>query len=516
VDVFEKDIMPTIQSLFTLSKWLHKYVGLFLLFIFLFMAGTGILINHPSLLSSFSVPAKWLGESYQYANWNRFSFRDSILTDDGGMFIGGKMGVWYSSGSGIPFEALNTGLPDSFYQRDINTLLAVDYKDDGFLFAGGRSGLFYRKQNADLWLPVPGMKDVEIVDLLLNNGQIMAFSSHGCYTAPVFQVNPVFKQIPVQIDSEEQWVPGYRILFELHSGKLFGVPGRLLADVTALLLVFLCISALYIWYIPWRKRRFKKKSRRRNRIFATFYSYHLTVGIWVAFFLFLIAGSGTFIRPPLILFSSMIPIPQAILAGKTPEILKAAISGNGDLVLATRDGWYKGATSFIPSLKAVTPPVPVFGMGTTILESLNDQQLLVGSFSGIYKWNVGEGTGVDLEGNSAPAKAGLMPGKVMAAAALIKDGTFAGYADYKRGLLTGDNIPILDRPFPTEELENRTSLYHFLFELHNGRILRDSIGAFYILYVPLVGLALMLVVLTGVFDWLKRKKILPVSPKMNK
>ena len=145
--------------------------------------------------------------------------------------------------------------------------------------------------------------------------------------------------------------------------------GRLLADVAAILLVFLCFSALYIWFVPWRKRRFKRR-RRKDRWLATLYSYHLSVGIWIALLLFLIAGSGAFIRPPLILFSSIIRIPLATLARKTPEILRAVISDDGSLVLATRDGWYKGAPNFKPPLVAVTPPVPVFGMGATVLEPL--------------------------------------------------------------------------------------------------------------------------------------------------
>ena len=504
--------MAKLQRFFIFSKWLHKYVGLVLLSVFIFMGGTGILINHPSLLSSWSVPVSWLGESYQYANWNRFSFRDSVVADDGSMYIAGQMGVWYSPGTNLAFEQINEGLPESFYLHDIKTLLAVNHEGNRRLFAGGRSGLFYRDQHADSWLPVKSVAGVEIVDLLRTGGQVMAFSSHGCYTASVSQANPDFMPVAVEIDSKGQWVPGYRILFELHSGKLFGLPGRLLADVAAILLVFLCFSALYIWFVPWRKRRFKRR-RRKDRWLATLYSYHLSVGIWIALLLFLIAGSGAFIRPPLILFSSIIRIPLATLARKTPEILRAVISDDGSLVLATRDGWYKGAPNFKPPLVAVTPPVPVFGMGATVLEPLGNNQLLVGSFSGFYKWNVSDGTGVDLDGNTAPTEAELRPGDVMAAAAIMHEGTFAGYADYKNGLRKLDNTPILDRPFPAEQFENRTSLYHFLFELHNGRFLRDTIGAWYILYVPLVGMALMLVVFTGTFDWLTRKKILFVTQK---
>ena len=193
--------------------------------------------------------------------------------------------------------------------------------------------------------------------------------------------------------------------------------------------------------------------------------------------------------------------------------MRAVISGDGALVLATRDGWYKGSPTFNSPLQPVTPPVPVFGMGTTVLEPLNDNQLLVGSFSGLYKWNVSDGTGVDLDGKSAPTEAGLMPGDVMAAAAIMHDGTFAGYADYKSGLRKQDNTPILDRPFPVEQFENRTSLYHFLFELHNGRFLRDTIGAWYLLYVPLVGMALMLVVFTGTFDWLNERRFYLLQKK---
>lgn len=489
-------------------------MGLTLLLVFLFMGGTGILINHPSLLSSWSVPAGWLGESYQYTNWNRFSFRDSVLVDDGGMFIAGKMGVWYSPDSGLAFEEINAGLPESFYLRDTNTLLAVEFQGHRRLYAGGRSGLFYRDHDAEVWSAVKSVAGVEIVDLIFTKGQILAFSPHDCYRASVSQEKPLFEQVTVPVESEGQWVPGYRLLFELHSGKLFGLPGRLLADIAALLLIFLCLSAVYIWFVPWRKRRLKGCGRKK-RWLTTFYSYHLSLGIWVALPLFIVAGSGAFIRPPLILFSSIIPIPLSALAEKTPEILRAVISGDGSLVLATRDGWYKGESTFNSPLQPVTPPVPVFGMGTTVLESLNDNQLLVGSFSGLFKWNVSDGTGVDLNGKTAPTKAGLMPGDVMAAAAIMDDGILAGYADYKTGLRNPDNTPVLDRPFPVALLENRTSLYHFLFELHNGRFLRDTIGAWYLLYIPLAGIALMLVVFTGTFDWLKRKKILFVTDARN-
>lgn len=468
------------------------------------IACTGILINHPSLLSGWSVPASWLGQSYQYSNWNRFSFRDSLSPGDGSVFIAGKMGVFYSPQPSASFRAINEGLPESYYLLDTNCLLAPEYNDKHRLFAGGRSGLYFRDQNAGEWQFVASAGSQEIVDLVLDGGRILAFTAHGCFAAPVAQNPPVFKQISLVVVTSGKRVPGYRLLFELHSGKLFGLPGRLLVDFSALLLLFLCVSAFYIWYLPWSRRKFSRK-KKKSPLFSFLYSYHLTVGIWVAVVLFVIGGSGALVRPPLIVLASYLQIPFTWLNQEIPEILKAAISSDGLLVLATRDGLYKGDSGLASPLQPVTPPLPIFGMGTTVLEAVADNQLLVGSFSGLYTWDVNANSAVDLDGNIAVDSGSLRPGDVMVAAVLIEEGALKGYADYAKGMQGVGDIAIMDRPFPVDQMEARTSLYHFLFELHNGRFLRDLIGVWYILYVPLVGMALMLITITGTYDWLKRK-----------
>ncbi len=492
------------RSLFYWSRWFHKYAGLFFLAIACCLASTGILINHPSLLSHWSVPVNWLGQSYQYSNWNRFSFRDSLLPGDDSIFIAGKMGVFYSPQSGSAFQAINRGLPESFYLRDTNCLLATEYNGQQRLFAGGRSGLYFRGQHTGEWQFVSSVGTENVVDLLRDGDRILAFTAHACFAAPVGQDNPVFSQVDLAMDTKDKRVPAFRLLFELHSGKLFGLPGRLFIDFSALLLLFLCVSALYIWYLPWSRRKFARR-KKRSLLFSYLYSYHLTVGIWVAVVLLIIGGSGALVRPPLILLASYWQIPFTWLNQEIPEILRAAISDDGLLLLATRDGLYKGDSTLEAPLSPVTPPLPVFGMGTTVLESIGDNTFLLGSFSGLYKWDLKANSAVDLQGKRAVDSGQLRPGEVMAAGVLIDKGILRGYADYTRGLQPVDDIPLMDRPFSAEQLESRTSLYHFLFELHNGRFLRDLIGAWYILYVPLAGMTLVLIVLTGTYDWLKRK-----------
>jgi uncharacterized iron-regulated membrane protein len=52
------------------------------------------------------------------------------------------------------------------------------------------------------------------------------------------------------------------------------------------------------------------------------------------------------------------------------------------------------------------------------------------------------------------------------------------------------------------------SLWNTALEIHTGRIFEPIVGPFYILYVPLAGLCLIMVLVSGFFIWWKvhRKK----------
>jgi uncharacterized iron-regulated membrane protein len=65
---------------------------------------------------------------------------------------------------------------------------------------------------------------------------------------------------------------------------------------------------------------------------------------------------------------------------------------------------------------------------------------------------------------------------------------------------------------PSEVLvKSPISLWNTALEVHTGRIYEFVIGKFYILIVPLTGLAMLLILVTGFFAWWipyrrKRKK----------
>jgi hypothetical protein len=496
------------KRLFRISRLLHKYIGLLLLLVLMVMSATGILLNHPSLLADWDLPQQVLGESYRYDNWNRFSFRDSVVLEDGTVIIGGKLGVF----SGKPdkpeqgtLSPMNEGLPRSLYLKDTSSLLAVNDQGSIRLYAGTRGGLYTRTQEDKKWQQVSTPSgDEHIVDLLSSDGRILAFTPFSCLVSDKSISQPVFREISIPFLQTTRKIPLFRLLFSLHSGKVFGTTGRLLVDIAAAGLIFLCLSAFYIWLFSKKPRLFPRQTGKR--LFTFSFRNHLKIGIWLALPLLIIALSGTFIRPPLIILANSLQIPVTLLRHEAHEILKAEIIED-TLIIATHSGWYRGNAKLNAPLEPFTPPFPVFGMGITVLERLSGKIILAGSFSGLFYWDLVNDVALDLQGQPVSETDTMRPSEVMAAGALIHDEKLIGYADYSKGIqkVGATPQPLLEM-WPKELSSYRISLYHFLFELHNGRLLRDFIGRWYILFVPITGIVFVTVIISGIFDWYWRRK----------
>ncbi len=505
--------------MFHLSHFIHKYVGLVALIYFLWMGFSGIMLNHPVLLHGFSLPRGWLPGSYHFKQWNRWSLKDAAFSKQQPekIYVAGKEGVWISRNAGRSFSPMNSGLPESVYLRDTNCLLLVENHNPTTLYAGTRDGLYYCHPDLDNWRPVanPNLHFDKIIDLLQTSEQILAFTETGCFTTPLSVPLPDFQARDLTgPNGFKPRAPLFRFLLKLHDGSLFGTPGQLIADVVGLVLIFLSVSALYLWYIPWRKHHFRG-SRQRPRYYNFFYRYHLKIGIYGSLLLAVIALSGMFLQPPLLI---------AIIQAQTPAIFNpeskekntwpgrihraAYLPSTKQLLLATENGLFSGPADGSRPFKSISTPVPLHGMGATVLEPLADDTLLVGSFSGLYRWHPETDHVMDISGSvSAP---GRRPGvSTMVAAAVVRNGRPQFWCDYRLGrrpFLKAENT--INTPFamPDEITgKSRISLWHFLFELHNGRIFQYLLGRYTWLLVPLGGLALLLTVITGTYDWLHRR-----------
>lgn len=537
---------------FNISRVFHKYLGLILVLYLLAIGISGLLLNNPGVISGLSVPWALTPASYEPHNWNRMHLRQGIIRGDD-WFLAGKPGVIHSRDNGRNFTLLNEGFARFPYERDTTGLLVLETPAGHELFAATRSGLYHHRIG-QAWqrLELPGAEKQAVVDVIATPWQIIAFTQHDVYTASsqdapgktfadgnmgkasvsaradtlaefttagaVALPDYCFTVVnPEVTESRNQpTVPWFRILHDIHNGNIIGSAGKWLLDLLALGLIFLCLSALVIWYVPWARRRFKRRGQLLGLVFKPCWRYHLKIGIYTVAFLVILAVTGALLRPPLLMAIAPHFMDQdhPLLAlsprsndwgGKLQKALYSSISNT--ILLVTEGGFFQGPADFSGPFQPISLPVPIHGMGVTVLEEVEPGVLLVGSFMGLYLWEEENGRvrrlpRPGLRGDHPYMSNDLISGVVMAA------GRPWFRVDYHDGLMplfypSNHHIPAM----PAEIIQaTPMSLWHYLFEFHNGRIFEKWLGIGYMLIIPVIGIGLLLLSVTGIYDWFYRQK----------
>ena len=164
-----------------------------------------------------------------------------------------------------------------------------------------------------------------------------------------------------------------------------------------------------------------------------------------------------------------------------------------------------------------TPPVSV--MGLNVWQQTGPNQWVVGSFSGIYGWDLSDGsvtdydTGLPLDemGGYGRRGGGGRPTFGNPVSGFSTDFAQGPVVfDYGRGARLADNP---DMPFEsmTEVFarDGRISFWHFCLELHVGRLYRSFLFAFTDFYIFLSGLSMFLVVLSGYIVYRRKHRRKP-------
>ncbi|MBB5022319.1 PepSY domain-containing protein [Desulfurispira natronophila] len=483
--------MRLYRFLFRISKPIHKYLGLVFCLYFLAMGLSGLLLNNPGWIKSVSAPWALTPENYEPHNWNRMYLRGGTIKGDE-WFLAGKPGVIYSPDGGESFAILDEGFAPSVYGRDTHSLLVQSNSNGTELYAATRSGLYHQEFSSP-WsqIDLPGSSGGPVVDVLQTRAGLVALGESEVFLATDGQDE--FAPVALRVESEDalRSVPLFRVLHDIHNGKILGTPGKYLIDVVALGLIFLSLSALVIWYVPWRNRRIKKWFQRPSSIFRLGWKYHLKIGIWSAVFLVALAITGALLRPPLLIaiapYSVESSSPLLTFSQRTDglggKIRKGVYASRDDsIILATDGGFFRGPADFSQPLRPWHIPVPVHSMGVTVLEEIEPGAYLVGSFMGLYIWNE-----LSAQLWRLP-RLGLQEGNPYRSndllSAVVMEGSVPRYrVDYHDGMM-----PVFAKaqsfvPEMPAQIVERTplSLWHYFFEFHNGRLFEKWLGSSYML-----------------------------------
>lgn len=488
---------------------LHKWPGIVIAAIAILFAVSGIIMNHRQTFSSVDVSRNSLPPNYRYDNWNLAAVRGSCPLENDSLLIYGNIGVWKSANTLDSFTDYNQGFPRGIDNRKIYSIVTFQHQ----LFAGTHFGLYSRKPDGRQWqkikLPV---REERIADVSLKGDTLLVLTRHYLLqSADGLFFNVI--QLPEPAGYERK-AGLFTILWQLHSGELWGLPGKLVVDLLGVVTILLSVTGLLHFFFPKLIRRRRKKSRPVSSLASSFKTnlrWHNVAGYVFALFLIINTLAGIHLRPPL-----LIPI-----AGKQVGIIPGTHLDNPNpwfdklrrvlwdeeskrYLFSTSDGFFRWEEGRTPILLPVVPQPPVSVMGLNVFEYMGSRKYLTGSFNGLYLWDLNTGESVDFfTGKPQVASGGV--GRPIAAnmvSGFVVAGEDAWWFDYNRGAvpLTEKDFP----PMPGKTLKDSPmSLWNAALEVHTGRIFEHLVGPFYILYVPLAGLCLIMVLVSGFMIWWK-------------
>jgi hypothetical protein len=500
-----------------LYKKLHRWPAVVIAFFAIIFAFSGIVMNHRQLFSPIDVSRKLLPSNYTYNNWNLAAVRGSTEIDSVSNLMYGNIGIWLTSDNFNTFEDFNQGFPKGIDNRKIYSV--IQHKNT--LFAGTQLGLYKRDPESN-WEKIKlAVQEDRIADLALKNDTLLVLTRHYLLkSADGIEFETI--QLPEPLGYERK-TGLFETFWQLHSGELWGLPGKLVVDLLGLVTILLSVTGLLHFFFPKIIRNRKKKAKEVASLVSvkkTNLHWHNVVGYIFVAFLIINTFAGMHLRPPLLIAianKQVGIIPGTHMDSPNPWFDKLRrVQWNEDskqYVFSTSNGFYFAEESLTKTLQPAFSQPPVSVMGCNVFKPIGDKIYLVGSFNGMFLWNIENGAVADFftqqsyvepEGMQSPIGAQMAAGFVEG-----KDKAF--WFDFNTGvnsLTPSSGNKTLPEMSEEMRLATPMSLWNVSLEMHTGRIFEKWIGMFYILIVPLAGICILIVLISGFLLWWKlyRKK----------
>ena len=327
----------------------------------------------------------------------------------------------------------------------------------------------------------------------------------------VFESLPPYTQFTkYELKAPDDYSPKvslFRTIWLLHSGELFGLPGQLVVDLLAVVISILCITGLIYTFMPKairRRKRLQKPVKRQTKVLKFSIQWHYKLGAWLIVLTTLLAVTGMCLRPPLMIpcvMTNVKPVPGSTMDSDNPWHDKLrSIRWDDHLqtwLLSTSAGFYQMKHFAQVPVRLQSAP-PISPMGINAFHPNEAGEWLVGSFSGMFRWNPATGTVIDYYTGKPAVRSWGRPVAAHAVAGFSFDLAQSDEVvfDYNDGMRTRTEIAHWVEMPP--EIQNQPmSLWNFALELHVGRCYSPFLGPISDLFVFLAGLTLTLILISG-------------------
>lgn len=551
------NVMARLKYNFTWKKY-HRWLGLVLSVFMLVFCVSGIILNHREVFSGCEVSRKWLPASYYIKNFNNGVVKGTVVKKSAAhslssencdsVLVYGCAGVFLTDSRLSTWQDFNAGLPESIDERNVRHV--VKAKDDSLWCAALRDVYRY-DENSHRWKKVelPGNEE-RIMDVALakDSMTVVALTRSRVFTIVPFvqygEIVKIGKSSSETYRVESKIIPApkkyepkttlFKLVWHLHSGEFFGLPGKLVVDAIALVLIVLSIMGILLFILPYGIRRAKKlaakaRMKRLGKQLAWNMKWHNKIGYVTIVLTLWIAITGMCLRPPLMVPLVLSKLPQAV--GEDGNVWQDKLRAirwdavQGDWLVSTSEGFLRVDEDFSQAPKMLPDDEcpKLSPMGVTVWESDGKGGWIVGSFRGIYRWNpVNHSLNqiLDYFTGKPSEETSMIP---------ISDNLVCGYSedflggkplvfDFAKGVedAKGQAVALCnDEPKKSRNEESMSdlicetapmSLWNVALELHVGRCYSPFLGPLSDLFVFLSGLLITLVLLSGYIISHRRRK----------
>lgn len=551
------NVMARLKYNFTWKKY-HRWFGLVLSVFMLVFCVSGIILNHREAFSGCEVSRKWLPASYRIKNFNNGVVKGTVVKKSAAHSLSsencdsvlayGCAGVFLTDSRLSTWQDFNAGLPESIDERNVRHVVKAK---DGSLWCVALRDVYRYDENSHRWKKVELLGNEErIMDVALakDSMTVVALTRSRVFTIVPFvqygEIVKIGKSSSETYRVESKIIPApkkyepkttlFKLVWHLHSGEFFGLPGKLVVDAIALVLIVLSITGILLFILPYGIRRAKKlaakaRMKRLGKQFAWNMKWHNKIGYVTIVLTLWIAITGMCLRPPLMVPLVLSKLPQAVGEGgnvwqdKLRAIRWDAVQG--DWLVSTSEGFLRVDEDFSQAPKMLPDDEcpKLSPMGVTVWESDGKGGWIVGSFRGIYRWNpVNHSLNqiLDYFTGKPSEETSMIP---------ISDNLVCGYSedflggkplvfDFAKGVedAKGQAVALCnDEPKKSRNEESLSdlicetapmSLWNVALELHVGRCYSPFLGPLSDLFVFLSGLLITLVLLSGYIISHRRRK----------
>ena len=475
----------------------HKWVGIVFAFFMIVFCLSGIILNHRVAFSRYDVNRAILPSDYHIEGYNNGVVRGTVADGDS-VYAYGTGGVWLTHRDANVWTPMNDGFPKGVDHRNVRGLVQLN---DGTLWCATNYDAYTyvagKWRAADL---EHGDERINDITLTPDSTGVVVLSRSAFYTIQASGKTERREIRPAAGYAPKETI--FRIIWKLHSGEILGLPGRLVIDMVSVVIVFLCITGIILFILPYRIRRRKHqgKAEQTKRLVSKMkwnFQWHNRVGGLTIILTLFLTITGTCLRPPLMLpFVFMHVDAPGTKTNAWHDRLRAVRwdKAQHQWLLSTADGFITLDSAMVKApVMLPTEKSPIISpMGINVFQQNVDGTWLVGSFSGLYKWNPATGEQTDYYTGEPPV-AGHGPFVISHAVTgysadfnTMSPVVFS-YSDSAKGMPR--------QPHVLSEIP--LSLWNVALELHVGRCYQPLIGPLSSLFVFLWGTLSVFVIISG-------------------